>query len=154
MKYLLFSICCLLGGTTLQAQQEYVWDAYGIGFTLADDFVEVTNDEDEFSADGDGMSFSIVPFSNDEINDDDITAFTISIFDEMDITRTDDISKINLNGFIGGYAEGATDDTRLFVMGLIDPDSDTNFFVIITFFDDDENAVEEAIRICKGIHRL
>ena len=154
MKYLLFSICCLLGGTTLQAQQEYVCDAYGIGFTLADDFVEVTNDEDEFSADGDGMSFSIVPFSNDEINEDDITAYTISIFDEMDITRTDDISKIRLNGFIGGYAEGATDDTRLFVMGLIDPDSDTNFFVIITFFDDDENAVEEAIRICKGIHRL
>ncbi|MCB0649496.1 MAG: hypothetical protein KDC49_22660 [Saprospiraceae bacterium] len=154
MKYLLFSICCLLGGITLQAQQEYVWDAYGIGFTLADDFVEVTNDEDEFSADGDGMSFSIVPFSNEELDENDLTAYTISIFDELDITRTDAISKIRLNGFVGGYALGASDDTRLFVMGLIDPDSDTNFFVIITFFDDDHVAVEEAIRICKSLHRL
>ena len=154
MKYLLFSICCFLASATLSAQQEYTWDAYQIGFTLADDFVETTNSEDEFSADGDGMSMSIVPFSNDEINEDDITAYTISIFDEMDITRTDDISLIKLNGFVGGYAEGASDDTRLFVMGLIDPDSDTNFFVIITFHDDDENAVEEAVRICKGIHRL
>ena len=153
MKYLLFSVFCFIGSITLSAQQDLVWDAYNIGFTLADDFVETNNTDEEFSADGDGMSISIVPFSNDEIDETDITAFTISIFAEMDITRTDDISMIELNGFKGGYAEGSADGARLFVMGLIDPNSATNFFVIITFHDDDQNAVDEAINICQSIHK-
>jgi aspartokinase/homoserine dehydrogenase 1 len=32
--------------------------------------------------------------------------------------------------------------------------SDTNFFVIIKFLDNDTNAIDEAINICKSIHKL
>jgi len=39
-------------------------------------------------------------------------------------------------------------------MGVIDPNSDTNFFVIITFLDGDTNAVDEAVNICKSIRKL
>lgn len=154
MKFLLFSILSVLSVSSVCAQQEYVWDAYNIGFTLADDFVEVQNSGDEFSADGDGMSLSIIPFENDDIDENDITAYTISIFSELGLTRTDKISLIELNGFMGGYAEGASQDSRVFIMGLIDPDSATNFFVIITFHDDDQNAVDEAINICHSFQKL
>ena len=54
------------------AQDAYVWDEYGLSFTLPDDFKEVSNGE-EFSADGDGMSISILPFKDASLNDADIT---------------------------------------------------------------------------------
>ena len=150
----MFSFLSLFVISKAQSQQEYTWDYYNLSFSLADDFKETTNSEEEFSADGDGMSMSIIPFENDAIDENDITAYTISIFSELGITRTDDVSLINLNGFKGGYAEGSADGERMFIMGLIDPGSATNFFVIITFGDDDENAVEEAVNICRSIKKM
>ncbi|HAY71151.1 MAG TPA: hypothetical protein DCX89_04615, partial [Saprospirales bacterium] len=61
---------------------------------------------------------------------------------------------IEFNNFEGAYAEGVSDGVKVFIMGLIDPDSDTNFFIIISFLDEDENAIEEAINICTSIERL
>ncbi len=137
-----------------QAQQSYTWEDYGIAFTLADDFKETVSTGEEFSADGDGMSLSIIPFSDESIENTDITAYTMSIAASLKLGRIDDISEIAINGFKGGYAEGVSEGTKIFIMGLIDPNSDTNFFVIITFLDNDANAIEEAINICKSIHKL
>ncbi len=137
-----------------QAQQSYTWDDYGIAFTLADDFKETVSTGEEFSAVGDGMELSIIPFSDESIDDTDITAYTMSIAASLKLGRIDDISEITINGFKGGYAEGVSGDTKIFIMGLIDPKSDTNFFVIITFLDNDTNAIDEAINICKSIHKI
>lgn len=137
-----------------QSQLDYTWEEYGISFTLAEDFRETVNNIDEFSAVGDGMDMSIIPFKDGSIDDTDISAYTMSIAAELKLQRIDDISVIDVNGFKGGYAEGALDGARIFIMGLIDPTSDTNFFVIITFLDDDGNASEEAVNICKSIKKL
>jgi hypothetical protein len=135
------------------AQQEYVWEEYGLSFSLADDFVEKTNNESEFSADGDGMSMSIIPFKDATIDENDITSFVMTAAASLKLDRIDDVSAIEINGFQGGYAEGVQDGIKLFMMGLIDPDSETNFFVIITFGEGDENAVEEGVEICRSIRK-
>ena len=145
--FLFISAFLFLGNA--KAQQVYTWDEYGISFTLADDFKESVNNIDEFSATGDGMELAIIPFKDETIDDTDINAYTMSIAASLKLQRVDDISVIDFNGFKGGYAEGALDGARIFIMGLIDPTSDTNFFVIITFLDDDKNASEEAVNICK-----
>lgn len=136
------------------AQQSYTWEDYGISFTLADDFVETVSTGEEFSASGDGMALTILPFSDETIDDTDITGYTMSIAASLNLGRIDDISTINFNGFKGGYAEGVLDGSKIFLMGVIDPKSDTNFFVIITFLDGDENATEEAVNICKSIKKI
>jgi hypothetical protein len=135
-------------------QQEYTWDEYGISFSLADDFRENVNNIDEFSATGDGMELSIIPFKDETIDDSDITAYTMGIAASMKFERIDDISVIEFNGFQGGYAEGVSDGVKVFIMGLIDPDSETNFFIIITFLDNDKNAIDEAVNICTSIQKL
>jgi len=136
------------------AQQVYTWDEYGISFTLADDFKETVNNIEEFSASGDGMELAIIPFKDETISDSDINTYTMSIASSLKLQRVDDISVIDINGFKGGYAEGVLDGAKIFIMGLIDPDSATNFFVIITFLDQDENATAEAVNICKSIKKL
>lgn len=139
---------------TSQAQQNYVWDEYGISFSLADDFEEVVNNIEEFSAVGDGMEMAIIPFKDETIDDSDITGYTMSVAASLELERIDDVNVIKVNGFKGGYAEGVLNGEKIFLMGLIDPDSDTNFFVIITFLDNDQNAIEEAINICRSFQKL
>ncbi len=155
MKPFIFLLLTLsLYTTQSYAQQVYTWEDYGISFTLADDFQEVVSTGDEFSAVGDGMDLTILPFSDESIDDSDITSYTMSIAASLNLGRIDDVSTINFNGFKGGYAEGVSDGTKIFLMGVIDPKSDTNFFVIITFLDGDSNAIEEAINICKSIKKI
>jgi hypothetical protein len=72
----------------------------------------------------------------------------------MELDRVDDVSTIEINGFQGGYAEGVQDGVNVFMMGLIDPDSETNFFVIIAFLEGDGNAIDEGIEICRSIQKL
>ena len=138
----------------ISAQQEYSWEEYGIGFSLADDFKETVNSMEEFSAVGDGMELSIIPFKDNSIDDSDINAYTMSIAASLKLEKIDDISTIEINGFKGGYAEGVQNGVKIFVMGLIEPNSETNFFVMIVFQENDENAVEEAISICQSIHKI
>ncbi len=149
---LFFSAFLLVG--SINAQQNYTWEEYGISFSLADDFHETANNIEEFSAVGDGMNMSIIPFKDGSIDDSDITGYTMAIAASLNLERIDDVNVINVNGFKGGYAEGASEGAKIFVMGLIDPDSETNFFVIITFLDNDGNAIDEAINICKSIQKI
>jgi hypothetical protein len=90
-----------------------------------------------FSADGDGMSVSIFPFNDATIDDHDITAYTIAAAAALNLDGIDDINLIEINGFKGGYTEGVQNGVKVFIMGLINPDSDVNFFVLISFSDGD-----------------
>ena len=76
----------------ISAQQEYSWEEYGIGFSLADDFKETVNSMEEFSAVGDGMELSIIPFKDNSIDDSDITTYTMSIAASLKLEKIDDIS--------------------------------------------------------------
>jgi hypothetical protein len=139
---------------TSNAQQVYEWEEYGLTFDLADDFQESVNTDTEFSAVGDGMAISIFPFADADIDDADITAYTIAAAASLNISDVDDIDMISLNGFKGGYTEVVSDGHKVFIMGLIDPSSDVNFIVVITFADGDGLATQEAIAICKGLHKM
>lgn len=151
MLFFAFAVCISFN---VDAQQIYTWEDYGLSFSLADDFKETVSTGEEFSASGDGMELTILPFADETIDDTDITAYTMSVAASLNLGRIDDVNKISINGFSGGYAEGVSDGTKIFLMGLIDPNSDTNFFVIITFLDNDANAIEEAINICKSIQKI
>lgn len=153
LRSFIFSVCFFVI-TAASGQQNYTWDEYGISFSLADDFKETVNNIEEFSAVGDGMDMSIIPFKDETIDDTDITGYTMAIAASLNLGRIDDVSTIDFNGFKGGYAEGEKDGVKLFLMGLIDPNSDTNFFVIISFLDQDQNAIDEAINICKSIRKM
>ena len=149
----LLIILCLTVSNSVNAQKVFEWSEYGLTFDLADDFAETVNNEQEFSVDGDGMSVSIFPFNDATIDDHDITAYTIAAAAALNLDGIDDINLIEINGFKGGYTEGVQNGVKVFIMGLINPDSDVNFFVLISFSDGDGLATQEAINICQGLHK-
>lgn len=136
-----------------QKDYDYEWTHHNIIFTLAEDFKEVTNTADEFTASGDGMEFGIFPFSDQTIDQSNITAYTIEIAKYIKLEELDDVDVVELNGLKGAYVEGYKEGARVIVLGFIDPDSDTNFFATITFKDDDDIAEDEAVRILKSLRK-
>ena len=136
-----------------QNDWDYTWDQYNITFTLAEDFKVTTNAADEFTAKGDGMEFGIFPFTDETVDHTNITDYTVEIAKSVELEEVDDADVVTLNGLKGAYVEGYKDGSRVVLLGFLDPDSDTNFFAIITFADDDKNAEDEAVRIIKSFRK-
>ncbi|MFN8279806.1 MAG: hypothetical protein U0V49_05935 [Saprospiraceae bacterium] len=158
MKNLIKFSCVLLCFLTMQslgAQKsfDYEWKQYKLVFTLAADFKEETNTEDEFTASGDGMEFGIFPFKDKEIDHSDITAYTIKVAKSIKMEQLDDVDVAELNGLKGAYVEGYKDGLRIIILGFIDEESDTNFFATISFKDDDKEAEDEAVRMITSFRK-
>jgi hypothetical protein len=151
-RLVLFTLVCL-ATLTVQAQEywNYEWSKYNLSFSLANDFKEVTNTADEFTAVGDGMEFAIFPFNDASIDHSDIAVYTLSIAKSLELEELDDVDVLDMNGLKGAYVEGYKDGDRIVLLGFIDPSSETNFFATITFGDDDSVAEDEAVRMITSI---
>lgn len=135
----------LFFATSSFAQETFHWN--NIAFTLTDDFDVTHQGRNTFEAVGDGLEIRIAAFSDDEIDADDISDVTLALAIDLKLEEVDDAAEIDLNGLEGAYIEGYKDGDRIFLMGMIDPDSDDNFFAVITFGDDDDYAEDTAIDI-------
>lgn len=131
--------------TTITAQQHYQWN--NIAFTLEDHYEVVLQEEAAFAAIGDGLEISVAAFENADIDVEDITALTVEMALEENLEAVDDADVIELNGLVGAYVEGYKNGDRVFCMGMINPQTNGNFFVMITFGDVDEWAEDAAINI-------
>lgn len=151
------ALVVLLSAATISvnAQQyiDYEWSKYNIAFTLAEDFKEVTNNDSEFTAVGDGMEFAIFPFNDASVAHSDMTNYTLSVAGSLDMQELDDVDVLNLNGLEGAYVEGYKDGDRVILMGFIDPTSETNFFALITFGDNDNVAEDEAVNMISSLRK-
>jgi hypothetical protein len=136
-----------------QDDWDYEWEQYHIVFTLAEDFKVTSNTAEEFVASGDGMEFGIFPFSDETVDHSNITEYTIAIAKTLKLEELDDVDVLNLNGLKGAYVEGYKEGVRIVLLGFIDPESDTNFFSVISFADDDKNAEDETVRIIKSFRK-
>jgi hypothetical protein len=148
LRVSLFSLFSFVAvSLTAQRDWNYEWSQHNIVFTLANDFKVLTNTGDEFTAKGDGMEFGIFPFSDNTIDATDIALYTLAVAETLELQEYDDADVLDLNGLEGAYVEGYKDGLRIVLLGFIDPASATNFFAVITFSDDDENAADEAVRM-------
>lgn len=154
MRQLTLSICFIFVLLSASAQVTFDWDDQGISFTLPNDFVVVNDGEFEFEAEGDGMEFGLYVFNDDELDADDVADLTFELASSLDLEEVDDAEEIELNGFLGAYVLGYLDGDAIFLLGLMDPDTDTNFYATVTFFDDDDEAEATAFQILESIVRI
>lgn len=145
----LFLFCFLLPQTSF-AQLTFQWDA-GVRVTLPDDFEVDKNIPGEFTASADGMEFHMLIFEED-LALEDMKDATLEIAEELAVAEIEEIRNIETpSGFEGKYVEGNADGQIIIIAGLIDPESTTNFFVVMSFFDDDDLAIEDAQKILNSL---
>lgn len=153
MKNIFPAFSCLLLCFLLQtsyAQLTVEWDA-GVSVTLPHDFEVDKNVPGEFTASADGMEFHMLIFE-ENVALEDMKEATMEIAEELAVTDIEEIRNVETpSGFEGKYVEGNADGQIIIVAGLIDPESTTNFFVVMSFFDDDDLAIEDAQKILNSL---
>ena len=153
-KALLFlSLCFAMSFTYLVVDQVYVWEAYALEITVPDDFKVVKNTDEEFEMKGDGMGMYMYLFEQDiTVNQMDEAVVEAAI--AMEMGEVDAAQVIQGDGLDGFYVEGFKDGARVMLAGMIDPKSQTNFMMVITFYDEDGVAEADAIGIINSIRSL
>lgn len=152
-KITLLSISFLLLSFATMAQQTWEWSDYGISIDLPDDFEVSKNTHEEFDAEGDGMELMMYVFEED-ITLEELDEATIIAAEEMELEEVDAVQDITIDGLEGQYIAGYKNGNAVLLVGLLDPDSETNFFVIITFHDEDDIAEDDAMGILESIRRI
>lgn len=154
MKNALFLVlACCLSLSMVSAQQTYVWEHYKIQITVPDDFKVVTNTDEEFEMKGDGMELFMAIFE-ENVSIDDLNKATLNGALAMQLGELDEATPVTANGLEGYYVEGYKEGQRVMFAGLGDPKSHTNFFLVITFLDDDPEANKAAIDILGSLDVL
>jgi len=151
MKKLLagFFVLTLLSFTSL-IEHTYVWEHYGLEITVPDDFKVTKNTDNEFDLKGVAMGLHMY------INEEDITAeemdeAVVKVANSLQMHELHAATQIEGDGLDGFFVEGTRNDKRVVLAGMIDPKSHTNFLMLITFFDDDNVAVDDAVDIINSV---
>lgn len=138
-------------GTAANAQHEYTWDHYKISMTLPEDFKVTKNTDTEFDASGEGIELGMDIFADKHVTVDEMKDATIGIINDLHLDHIDVVHDVDSHDFHGKYIMGAKGKDAIMVAGLIVPHSETNFWVIITFHDDDANAEADGLKILNSL---
>ncbi|MEY3403633.1 MAG: hypothetical protein RLZZ86_3255, partial [Cyanobacteriota bacterium] len=72
---------------------------------------------------------------------------TVELAKELKLQEVDEEESFKNGDFAGYYVEGFKDGDRVMLAGVVDLQSRTNFFVVISFDDKDAEAEKEAARL-------
>ncbi len=148
----LIAALTLFTAQATMAQQTWEWEAYKVMIDLPDDFEIVKNTDNEFEAEGEGMDIFMYIFEED-ISLAEMKDATVLVASEMDLEEYDAVESISTRGYEGKYVAGYLEGQAVLLAGLINPNNVTNFFVVITFNDDDRVAEDDAFRILRSIRK-
>jgi hypothetical protein len=147
--FFILTLCLSIAVTfQAQAQEEWVWDEYGLAFTLAKGMKVTQNDGETFSAERGNLFLTMTPIVDSDISERDLARAVIAMAVEMEYDDIEDADELELNDLVGYYVEGTKDGAGAFVIALLDKESASNYLVIIVFDDDSrDEAMEMALSL-------
>lgn len=136
---------------TSVVDKTYYWEQYNIEITVPRDFKIVKNTSNEFEMKGDGMELFMYIWNQKKLTVEDMDEATVELAKELKLQEVDEEEAFKNGDFAGYYVEGFKDGDRVMLAGVVDLKSRTNFFIVITFDDKDEEAEKEALKILENI---
>ncbi|MBB3836307.1 hypothetical protein FHS57_000289 [Runella defluvii] len=136
---------------TSVVDKTYYWEQYNIEITVPRDFKIVKNTSNEFEMKGDGMELFMYIWNQKKLAVEDMDEATVELAKELKLQEVDEEEAFKNGDFAGYYVEGFKDGDRVMLAGVVDLKSRTNFFIVITFDDKDEEAEKEALKILENI---
>ena len=130
---------------TSVVDKTYYWEQYNIEITVPRDFKIVKNTSNEFEMKGDGMELFMYIWNQKKLAVEDMDEATVELAKELKLQEVDEEEAFKNGDFAGYYVEGFKDGDRVMLAGVVDLKSRTNFFIVITFDDKDEEAEKEAL---------
>ncbi len=145
---LIFSLSSNLLSQTLE---DWTWDTYGLSFSVPGKMKIETNTADEFGANlaNDLLHLYIFPWEDDQLNKETLNSEVKKLVKSLGY-RGASLVELELNGFEGGYIIAEKDGVTTIVVGLLDPDTSTNFYALIVYGDGYE---DEALAIANSFRK-
>lgn len=131
--------------------QTYVWEHYGLEVTVPEDFKVVKNTDHEFEMKGVAMGLYMYVYELDKTLEE-MDETVIAVAKSLKMDEVEEATEIEGGGLEGFFVEGVKSGKRVVLAGMIDPKSHTNFIMLITLYDGDEVAVEDAVDIINSVH--
>lgn len=144
-----FALLATMSFTSLPFQT-WVWDHYGLQVTVPEDFKVIKNTDHEFDMKGIAMGFHMYVYEQNKTLDQ-MDETVIAVAKSLKMTELHEAAEISGDGLEGFFVEGSKDGKRLVLAGMIDPNTHTNFMMLITFYDDDNVAVDDAVDIINSV---
>jgi hypothetical protein len=148
---LVFALIVSISAFTTAIDKTYYWEQYNIEITVPRDFKILKNTSNEFELEGDGMEMYMYIWNQKKIAIDDMDEATVTAAKELKLQEIDEEESFKNGDFEGYYVEGFKDGDRVMIAGVIDMNSRTNFFIVLTFDDKDAEAEKEALKILESI---
>ncbi len=130
---------------TLFAQDDYTWDAHGVGFSVPSDFIVQSNADNEFSASSGDVYLSIASWEDESVDKEGLEDAAVDAALELNLDELTDADELEIDVFVGYYVEGAKNGLNAFIATLLDTESDTNIVVIIVYKDGHEDEATNII---------
>lgn len=145
------AVICSFFAFTTAVDKTYYWEQYNIEITVPRDFKIVKNTSNEFEMEGDGMELYMYIWNQKKLTVDEMDEATVELAKELKLQEVDEEESFKNGDFAGYYVEGFKDGDRVMLAGVVDLQSRTNFFIVITFDDKDAEAEKEALKILENI---
>lgn len=138
-KHLLILSFILIGTLSSFAQNEFTWDAHGVGFKTGARMEVTVNKEDEFEAKNDNIQLNIFPWQDEKVNVDDLADATIDMAKKLNYDNIDVADALEIDDFQGYFVHGTKDGVHALILLLLDKKSSTNLIVTIVYQPDFED---------------
>lgn len=149
-----------LTSAAAQEWKDMEWDQFKIAFKVPDYFEEKSNTEKAYTASGSDFTLSIQPWKDATMTAEDVANKALKKLNATDVTVTSQ-EKVKLKGFEGYQIIGAgaqKDKAMIFVvLGMIDPEGETNFSAYIMFWhneDSNDGNIEIATKIIESFSKM
>jgi hypothetical protein len=150
MKYLLITLFIWVTQLTLHSQQNIIWKANNVSFTLPNIYSPVVNDEEEFTALGNGTSININQYNNEVVEGYDINEYVQFVLDANSFEGAAKFIPLELNGLKAAYSEFRSEDEQVFILCALDDKRKSNFYVLLHYLYGEKIKKEDALKIFKS----
>jgi len=162
MKSIVFIAAFLLVGMDAHSQRmkPMEWADYNLAFSVPNNFSVTENTDDRFTASGEDMTLHISPYRDETMTAEDVANRALESLNATGVELTLHES-VDLQGFEGyqmvGYGQQDGRDLLFLVLGLIDPDGDTNLAAYMMWWHDESRNdanTKAALKILKSFKKL
>lgn len=161
MKTFLAFVFLFLGlSAQAQRMKPMEWADYNLGFSVPNSFSITENTDDRFTASGEDITLHISPYKDETLTSEDVANRALQSLNASGVELTLN-EPVELQGFEGyqmvGYGQQDGRDLLFLVLGLIDPDGDTNLAAYVMWWHDEarnDMNTKTALKILKSFKKL
>jgi len=129
-------LAILFNSNTAFSQKDWRWDKHGIAFSAPSNMKVITNNAEEFAAEGSDLFLSLYAEQNSEVTEETLAEVVVAAAVEMEYDEITDVDALSIQDFKGFYVEGTKDGIGAVIIALLDEKSSTNLIISIAYTTD------------------